>query len=136
MPAFPPVSVLDLSPIAEGGDIAQSFARSVELAQLAARRGVKIVLITDQWLSPISRVASHMLSAHISVPSNWDSNVAPMALVETLLAAVTDTLYALSASAASDIVRDGPIRAAGRWLSGGIFLGLGLLTAFTGHRAR
>ena len=53
-----------------------------------------------------------------------------------LLAAVTDTLYALSASAASDIVRDGPIRAAGRWLSGGIFLGLGLLTAFTGHRAR
>ncbi|WP_436643557.1 MurR/RpiR family transcriptional regulator [Microbaculum sp. FT89] len=65
----------------------------VALAQLAAGRGVKVVLITDPWLSPISRVATHMLSAHISVPSNWDSNVAPLALVEALLAAVTERLW-------------------------------------------
>lgn len=65
----------------------------VALAQLAEGRGVRIVLITDQWLSPISQAASHMLSAHISVPSNWDSNVAPMALVEALLAAVTERIW-------------------------------------------
>ncbi len=65
----------------------------VSLAQLAAGRGVKVVLVTDQWLSPISRVAAHMLSAHISVPSNWDSNVAALALVEALLAAVTERLW-------------------------------------------
>lgn len=65
----------------------------VALARLAAGRGVRIVLITDQWLSPISRVAAHILSAHISVPSNWDSNVAPLALVEALLATVTERLW-------------------------------------------
>jgi DNA-binding MurR/RpiR family transcriptional regulator len=65
----------------------------VALARLAEGRGVKIVLITDQWLSPISQAATHMLSAHISVPSNWDSNVAPMALVEALLAAVTERIW-------------------------------------------
>lgn len=64
----------------------------VRLARLAARHHVKIVLITDQWLSPVSRVASHILSAHISVPSNWDSNTAVLGLVEALLAAVTDRL--------------------------------------------
>jgi DNA-binding MurR/RpiR family transcriptional regulator len=64
----------------------------VRLARLAARHHVKIVLVTDQWLSPISRVASHILSAHISVPSNWDSNTAVLGLIEAILAAVTDRL--------------------------------------------
>jgi DNA-binding MurR/RpiR family transcriptional regulator len=65
----------------------------VALARRAAGRGVRVVLVTDQWLSPISRVAAHILSAHISVPSNWDSNAAALALVETLLAAVTERLW-------------------------------------------
>lgn len=64
----------------------------VRLARLAARRHVKIVLVTDQWLSPISRVASHILTAHIAVPSNWDSNVAVLGLVEAMLATVTERL--------------------------------------------
>jgi len=75
----------------------------VELARLAEGRGVKIVLITDQWLSPVSRVASHILSAHISVPSNWDSNVAAMALVETLLAAVTERIWPSAKSRIAEI---------------------------------
>ncbi|MEJ8572463.1 MurR/RpiR family transcriptional regulator [Microbaculum marinum] len=74
-------------------DMRRYQADIVSLAKLAASRGVRIVLITDQWLSPISRVAAHILSAHISVPSNWDSNVAPLALVEALLAAVTERLW-------------------------------------------
>jgi len=65
----------------------------VALARLASSRGVRIVLVTDQWLSPVSRVATHILSAHISVPSNWDSNVAPMALIEALMTAVTERLW-------------------------------------------
>jgi DNA-binding MurR/RpiR family transcriptional regulator len=74
-------------------DMRRYQADIVALARLAASRGVKVVLITDQWLSPISRIATHMLSAHISVPSNWDSNVAPLALVEALMAAVTERLW-------------------------------------------
>lgn len=63
------------------------------LAGEAAARNVEIILITDQWLSPISRYADHVLSARISVPSNWDSNAALMALVEALLAQLTEQLW-------------------------------------------
>ena len=62
------------------------------LADKAAARGATIVLITDQWLSPIARHASHVLAARVSVPSNWDSSAAILALVEALIAAVTDRL--------------------------------------------
>ena len=58
----------------------------------AASRKIMVVLITDQWLSPISKIASHVLPARISVPSRWDSNVALMAIVEMLLEATTARL--------------------------------------------
>lgn len=60
------------------------------LAEAAARRGVTVILMTDQWLSPIARSAKHILSARVAVPSRWDSLTAMLALVEVLLAAVTD----------------------------------------------
>lgn len=63
------------------------------LARAAAARGVTVVLITDQWLSPIARSAKHILTARVEAPSNWDSNAAPMALAEALLAAVTKELW-------------------------------------------
>lgn len=59
------------------------------LAHAAAARQVRIVLLTDQWLSPIVRVATHVLSARIAVPSVWDSSTALMALSEWLLAEVS-----------------------------------------------
>ncbi|HET8728164.1 MAG TPA: MurR/RpiR family transcriptional regulator, partial [Alphaproteobacteria bacterium] len=77
----------------------------VALARGAAGRGVKVVLITDQWLSPISRVAVHIMSAHISVPSNWDSNASVMALVEALLAAATERLGASAEARIAEIER-------------------------------
>jgi len=63
------------------------------LAGTAAARNVEIILITDQWLSPIATHANHVLSARIPVPSNWDSNAALMALVEALLAQLTEQLW-------------------------------------------
>ncbi len=62
------------------------------LADHAVSRGAAVVLITDQWLSPIARHARHVLAGRISVPSNWDSGAAILALVEALLAATTDRL--------------------------------------------
>jgi len=38
MAAMPPFSILDLSPICEGGDAAQSFRNSLSLAQHGERR--------------------------------------------------------------------------------------------------
>ena len=59
------------------------------LAHAAAARQVRIILLTDQWLSPIVRVAGHVLSARVTVPSVWDSSTALMALSESLLAQVS-----------------------------------------------
>ena len=51
------------------------------------------------------------------------------------LAAATDTLYALTASSiAPRLVRSTAMRAGGRYLTSGTFIGLGLLSAFGGSR--
>ena len=54
-----------------------------------------------------------------------------------LIAAVTDTGYALMAGAISRRIRRGnPLLAAGRYLTGGAFIGLGLFTALSGQRTK
>jgi DNA-binding MurR/RpiR family transcriptional regulator len=68
----------------------------VQLAREAAERGATIVLFTDQWLSPISRIARHVIAARTAVPSNWDSNAAILAVVEALIAAATKSLWDLA----------------------------------------
>ncbi len=62
----------------------------VRFAEEAAKRGTRVLLITDQWLSPIAGNAEHVLAAHIDVPSNWDSVAAITALVEALIAALNN----------------------------------------------
>jgi DNA-binding MurR/RpiR family transcriptional regulator len=62
------------------------------LAAAAARRGAIVVLFTDQWLSPISRVARHVLPAHVTVPSIWDSGIGLVMLVEAILSATSGEL--------------------------------------------
>jgi DNA-binding MurR/RpiR family transcriptional regulator len=59
------------------------------LARAAAARQVTVVLLTDQWLSPIARVAAHVLAARVVVPSPWDSSSALLAVAEALIAGVT-----------------------------------------------
>jgi DNA-binding MurR/RpiR family transcriptional regulator len=58
----------------------------------AAARGAEIVLLTDQWISPLSRQARHVIACRVAAPSRWDSNVALLAVVEALTAAVTERL--------------------------------------------
>lgn len=62
------------------------------LAGSAVKRGATIALFTDQWLSPISKVARHVLPAHVAVPSIWDSSAGLLLLVEALLAAIAAEL--------------------------------------------
>ena len=53
------------------------------------------------------------------------------------IAAVTDTAYAITASAmAPTLTRADSLRSLGRYASGGMFIGLGLLAAFSEARAR
>jgi len=52
------------------------------------------------------------------------------------IAGITDTVYALAASTVAPVLtRAGRLRAAGRYLTGGTFIGLGVLTAFGGQEA-
>lgn len=69
-------------------DIRRYQPSLLRLAQAAAARQVRVILLTDQWLSPIMRVAHHVLAARVAVPSVWDSSAALMALSEALLAEV------------------------------------------------
>jgi DNA-binding MurR/RpiR family transcriptional regulator len=70
-------------------DIRRYQPSLLRLAEAAARRQASVVLLTDQWLSPISRTAAHVLTARVEAPSVWDSGVALMALTEALLAEAT-----------------------------------------------
>lgn len=61
------------------------------LAELAAgEASPQIVLITDQWLSPISRHATHTFTLPIAVGTAWDSYAAPLALIEAAAMRVSE----------------------------------------------
>jgi DNA-binding MurR/RpiR family transcriptional regulator len=64
----------------------------IAFARDAAARGAEMVLVTDQWISPLSRQAKHVLACRVAAPSRWDSSVALLAVVEALTAAATERL--------------------------------------------
>ncbi|WP_229375298.1 MurR/RpiR family transcriptional regulator [Streptomyces spirodelae] len=84
---------------------------TVELARHACERGAKIVLFTDPWLSPAAEFADVVLPARVEAPSPFDSIVAPLALVETVVAAV----HARLGQAAEERLRE----AENTWRGGG-----------------
>ncbi len=69
-------------------DVRRYEANLSDLARLAEKRGIRIVLFTDQWMSPVSARATHTLAVRIEVPSGWDSAVVTLFLIEALVAAV------------------------------------------------
>lgn len=79
---------------AEEGDVFVVFDvrryenNTLKLAEMARSRGAKIVLFTDQWRSPVHRLADITLSSRIIVPSAWDSATTTMLLIESMISAV------------------------------------------------
>jgi len=57
-------------------------------ARIARGRGVDIVLFTDQWASPVAKLAARVFRIHIEAPSAWDSSVVTLFVVEALIEAV------------------------------------------------
>ena len=74
----------------------------VRLAEKAQKRGVRVVLLTDQWLSPIARFATHVIAGRTAVPSAWDSSASLFVVCERVIAEVT----ARSGEAAAARLRD------------------------------
>ena len=73
-------------------DIRRYQESLIRFARKAHRRGVQIVLFTDQWLSPISRFARHVVAGRTAVPSPWDSSASLFVMVETLIRELTREL--------------------------------------------
>ena len=71
-------------------DVRRYQADTIELAERAKARRAHIILFTDTWMSPIARVANDVLTCDIDAPSPYDSLVPCLALVETVIAAVTE----------------------------------------------
>ncbi|RPE71985.1 RpiR family transcriptional regulator [Pacificibacter maritimus] len=66
---------------------------SFKLAQMAHEKGAKVILITDQWRSPIHQIADFSFSCRIVVPSAWDSAVTPLLLLETMISTVQNLTW-------------------------------------------
>lgn len=64
----------------------------VRLADLAHGRGVQIVLLTDQWLSPVARFARHVIAGRTAIPSTWDSSASLFVVTEALIGAIARKL--------------------------------------------
>lgn len=70
-------------------DIRRYQESLIRFAEKAHERGVRIVLFTDQWLSPIARFARHVIAGRTAVPSAWDSSAALFVVAERLIGEVT-----------------------------------------------
>lgn len=67
-----------------------------ELTRLAGavkNRGAKVLLITDTWISPVSRYARHVLPCKVDVGATWDSNTALFAIGEAIVSRVSELLW-------------------------------------------
>jgi DNA-binding MurR/RpiR family transcriptional regulator len=60
------------------------------LARAVTDRGAKIILCTDQWLSPIAALATVVLPSAVDSPSPYDSFTPSLAVLETLIAALIE----------------------------------------------
>jgi DNA-binding MurR/RpiR family transcriptional regulator len=74
-------------------DIRRYETDLLKLAKLANERGCTIVLFTDQWGSPVSKLADHTFNALVEAPSSWDSTIAIMIIVEALIADTQDNRW-------------------------------------------
>ena len=62
--------------------------RTLSAMQYARDRGAKVIALTDSQLSPLARVADHLLLARSDMASFVDSLVAPLSVINALIVAV------------------------------------------------
>lgn len=69
-------------------DVRRYENNTLKLAEMAKSRGAKLILMTDQWRSPIHQMSDICFSNRIAAPSAWDSMATIMLLLETIISAV------------------------------------------------
>jgi DNA-binding MurR/RpiR family transcriptional regulator len=63
------------------------------LSRAMAIKRVKIVLLTDSWLSPIKNDAAEVLAVPIETGTVWDSYAAALAIVEAIVARIAELTW-------------------------------------------
>ena len=71
-------------------DIRRYWPELKPLMKLASERKCKLILITDQWTSPLSVHADITLTAYTEGKTGWDTNVAIMLLMDALISALNN----------------------------------------------
>lgn len=84
-------------------DIRRYQQEVITFAEEAQRRGAQVILVTDQWLSPIARFAQHVLVAHVEAPSSWDSLTAINVIMEAFIAALSNRSWSQFEDRLSDL---------------------------------
>ncbi|PTT68767.1 MurR/RpiR family transcriptional regulator [Arthrobacter sp. HMWF013] len=79
-------------------DFRRYEARTEKLGRAVVEHGGKLILFTDQWLSPLADAASAVLPASVGTARPFESYVSTMAVVEALTARVLDYTSATSRS--------------------------------------
>ena len=74
-------------------DVRRYENTTLQMAQMCERKGAEIVLFTDQWRSPIHRIASNTFSGRIVVPSAWDSCLPLLMLIECTIAGLQEMMW-------------------------------------------
>ncbi|CAN7720378.1 MurR/RpiR family transcriptional regulator (plasmid) [Aminobacter sp. NyZ550] len=74
-------------------DIRRYERESETLNRIAAERGVRTLLFTDRWKSPIAKTATVVFRVETEVPSAWDSSVVTMFVVEALIEAIQSSAW-------------------------------------------
>jgi len=66
-------------------DIRRYQSDLVRLGEILIERRARIVLVTDQWLSPLARSAHVVLPCAVEAGRTWDSNIALLAVAEAMV---------------------------------------------------
>ena len=74
-------------------DIRRYETSTLKLAEIAAEKGAKIILFTDQWGSPVGKFATYSFNNQIAVPSAWDSAVTNLLLLEIMIAEIQERIW-------------------------------------------
>ncbi len=74
-------------------DVRRYENATLQMTQMCHDKGAEVVLFTDQWRSPIHRIAKHTFSSRIAVPSAWDTCLPILMLIECTIAALQETLW-------------------------------------------
>ena len=99
-PATRADQLIDVKP----GDLAVIFdvrrydPSLVDVATDLAARRAQIVLITDEWMSPVSRFARLVLPCRTEVGRTWDANGSLFTLVEAVIARTTELSWATAST--------------------------------------